>query len=472
MPTSEQLPQSQATDRQPHAHRPAHPSHRTLWIVLAVFVLLVAAVGIGGYLPRERRSAAAEADAKRERDSLPVVNVAPVRQSTPTSELLLPANIASLREASIYARASGYLQKRFVDFGDRVKEGQLMAIIEAPELDQQVAQGRASVAQAEQQLGQTKAALEQARANLELQRVTWERYKAVLARGAISKQEGDQAQTAYQTTQAVVQASESNVRAAEENVRASKANLDRLITMQEFERVRAPISGVVTVRNVDTGSFISTSGASSASAGPQNGAGNPAPGELFRVAQIDTVRLLINVPQTSAPDIRVGQTADVMLQEFPGRVFQGRITRTSNALDPATRTLLTEVQVANPNRLLLPGMYAQVRLVSRRSSTPLLIPGESLIATPKGLLVAVALPAGAGKDEKRVHLQQVQVGRDYGAETEITAGLEAGQFVIVNPGDVVREGVMVTVHMAPAAGSRRTSGAAPQPAQGQGKTAP
>jgi multidrug efflux pump subunit AcrA (membrane-fusion protein) len=468
-----------AHDRPAHGQRPAHPSHRTLWVALFLLVIVAAAVGIGGYLPRERRTAAAEADAKRERDSLPVVIGALVRESDPTSELALPGNIASVREASIYARASGYVQKRFVDFGDQVKEGQLMAVIEAPELDQQVAQGRASVAQAEQQLGQTKAALVQAKANLELARVTWDRYKAVLAKGAISKQDGDQALTAFQTAEAVVRSSEANVGAAEESVRAAKANLDRLVTMQEFEKVRAPIAGVVTVRNVDTGSFISTTGASSAGSPGPAGAGNPAPGEMFRVAQIGTVRLLINVPQTNAPDIYVGQPAQVLLQEFPGQVFAGKVTRTSNALDPATRTLLTEVQVSNPKRLLLPGMFAQVKLESKRSSAPLLVPGDTLMATPNGLMIAVLVPVadepGAPKDRKRVHLQPVQVGRDYGAETEVLTGLQANQLVVVNPGDAVKEGALVTAHLTSAAsGTHARQGkpaaqAAPTP---QGKTTP
>jgi multidrug efflux pump subunit AcrA (membrane-fusion protein) len=193
-PADHLVPEAEEPDRLPppdnrrrHPARPAHPSHRALWLVLAGILILLTAVILAGYLPRHRRVAAAEEAARSERESLPVVNAVRVRRSSPVSELLLPGNITALVEASIYARASGYLRVRYVDIGDRVRHGQLMAEIEAPELDQQVQQARATAAQAQQQVGQTRAELEQVQANLELQRLTWSRYSILVARGAISR---------------------------------------------------------------------------------------------------------------------------------------------------------------------------------------------------------------------------------------------------------------------------------------------
>jgi multidrug efflux pump subunit AcrA (membrane-fusion protein) len=421
----------------PHARENVgHPRGRSLLLVGAAIALILAALLVIGIIPRQGRVRAADDAAKAERESLPTVLVAPARRAPAVTELLLPGNITALTEASIYARSSGYVRQRLADIGDHVRAGQLLAVIEAPDLDQQVAQARAAVAQAQQQFAQAKAQLQQGSAQLELARVTRDRYATLVQKGALSRQDGDQQETNYQTAQGTVGAYAASVHAAEENVRAAQASLDRLIALQGYEEVTAPFAGIVTARLVDQGYFISATGASSGPAPLGQGGSASGGGELFRIAQIGTVRILINVPQTDASGIRVGQDADVLLAEFPNRVFSGRVTRSANSLDIDARTLLTEVQVPNPQAALLPGMFAQVRLRSRRANPPVMIPGDAVIAGQEGLSVAVL------RDSK-IHLERIEVGRDNGTQVEVTRGLEGWEYVVVNPGDAVHEGVQV-----------------------------
>ncbi len=413
-----------------------HPGGRSLLLIGAVIVLVLAALLVTGIIPHQRQVRAADDAAKAERESLPTVLVAPARRAPAVTELLLPGNITALTEASIYARSSGYVRKRLADIGDHVGAGQLLAVIEAPDLDQQVAQARAAVAQAEQQAAQARAELQQGNAQLELARVTRDRYATLVQKGALSRQDGDQQETNYQTAQGTVGAYAANVHAADENVRAARASLDRLIALQGYENVTAPFTGIITARLVDQGYFISATGSSSGPA-PMGQGGSPnGGGELFREAQIGTLRILLNVPQTDAAGIHVGQDADVLLAEFPNRPYSGHVTRTSSSLDINSRTLLTEVQVPNPQATLLPGMYAQVRLSSQRPNPPVMIPGDAVITGQEGLSVAVL------RDEK-VHIQPIKVGRDNGAQVEVTSGLEGWEYVVVNPGDAVHEGVQV-----------------------------
>jgi multidrug efflux pump subunit AcrA (membrane-fusion protein) len=276
----------------------------------------------------------------------------------------------------------------------------VLADIESPELDQQVMQAPAGVAQARQQLGQANAGVGDARAKRDLARVTAQRYRTLLAQDSIARQVVDQGEQALQSAQATLDSSQASVAAAEENVRATEAGLRRMLALQEFEKVRAPFDGVVTMRNVDVGALISNAGASlasgsatasasastSASAAGAPSSPSAAPGsngtpsgnegtELFRIAQIDRMRVLVNVPQTSAPAVALNAPVTVHVQEFGDR-FTGTIVRTASALDPMTRTLLTEVQLANPERKLMPGMYAQVQFDASRSNPPLLVPGK------------------------------------------------------------------------------------------------
>ena len=475
------------------------------WRIALIAAGVILIIFLIGYIPRHRRMQGVQAEAEREAHSLPVVNVARVRRSPAVSTLLLPGNITPVTESYIYARATGYVRHRYADIGDRVRRGQLLADIEAPDLDAQVAQARATVAQAQQQLAQANAALENARAQEELARVTWERYRVLVEHGAVSRQDADTQVANFRTTTANVRLQEASIRTNDENVRAANANLERLIALQEFLQVRAPFDGYITARNFDVGALINGNGATSGASGTPNGgtqivgqlgtgsstgvpatqaaaptspAATGAPPaasvEMFRLAQIQTLRILINVPQPNAPTVRPGQPATVFVQEFSNQTFSGKVTRTSKSLDQTVRTLLTEVQVANPKSILLPGMYAQVRMANARSSPPLLVPGNSVMATPNGLEVAILVDLTAqdrkqiqqdqsqsgdnsarGPDQdyraaKRIHIQKVEVGRDYGTTIEITSGLQGWEYVVTNPGDATQEGALVVPQAAPA----------------------
>jgi multidrug efflux pump subunit AcrA (membrane-fusion protein) len=403
-------------------------------LIAITLIALVAIMFVAGYLPRQKRERGIQAEAHEEETSLPVVNVAKVKPSPPTDELQLPGSTTPVTEAYIFARASGYVKKRYVDIGDRVRQGQILAEIDAPDLDQQVLQAEAALSQAQAALGQAQASLDQARSQEHLADVTNTRWKTLVSRGVLSKQEGDQRQAEFDNASAVVRVAAANVKAAQDNIRAVDANLNRLKELQGYKSVRAPFTGVVTSRSIDTGSFINASGSGQgtpvfgSTSGPANGS------EMFRVAQSDVLRILVNVPQAYASGIRVGMPAKLTLQENASRNYDGKVTRTASSIDPNTRTLLTEVQIVNKDGSLLPGMYGNLHFVSARSHPPLLIPGDSLVVGSNGPHVAVVGEGG------KVHFQAVQLGRDYGAEIEITSGLQGGETVVVNPGDDVREG--------------------------------
>src|SRR6266436_10161392 len=278
--------------------------------VLSLILILgiAAAVYLFGYLPRERTTKQLEAAAATRKITPALVNAATVKRAAPSTELLLPGNVTPITEAYIFARAAGYLKQRYVDIGDRVRAGQKLADIDAPDLDQQVSQARAALSQAEGQLGQAQATLVQLIATRDLAEITWQRYKVLTATGAVSRQDGDIQLTSAKTAEANVIAQQKTVRAAEEFVRASRAALDRLLTLQGYERITAPFDGVITARNVDVGALISVTGASQGPT-PLNPAGPsdvPRGGEIFRLAEIGKLRILIAVPQTNAPGVRVG----------------------------------------------------------------------------------------------------------------------------------------------------------------------
>jgi multidrug efflux pump subunit AcrA (membrane-fusion protein) len=450
---------------------------------------LLVAVFLIGYIPRHRRDRIVRQAAEQEAQTLPSVSVVKVRRSPPASTLLLPGNVTPITEAFVYARATGYVGRRHVDIGDRVRAQQILAEIDAPDVDAQVAQARATLAQSEQQLSQAHAALENAIAQEELARVTWERYRVLVEHGAVSRQDADTQLANYRVAQANVRLQQAAVHTAEENVRANRANLQHLLVLQEFEQVRAPFAGVITSRNFDIGAFINANGSPggptptpmggiqvSSSLGNAGATGSPpssgtlaitptATGtpstngvEMFRIAQIGVLRILINVPQEDAPNVRPGQPADLFVLEFPKRTFPGKVTRTANALDQTSRTLLTEVQVSNPQSLLMPGMYAMVRFSARRLYPPLLVPGDSVMAGANGLEVAILedpqpedrrkLKQEEADDVRRIHIQRVEVGRDYGPQIEITSGLQGWEYVVVNPSDL-REGSLVVPRSAP-----------------------
>lgn len=421
--------------------------------VLAVSAFLV------GFVPRKRTQQQLQAQAGKRKITPPIVNAVPVKRAAATTSILLPGNITPITEAYIFARAAGYLKRRLVDIGDRVRAGQLLAEIDAPDLDQQVTEAEAALSQAEAQLGQALATQQQLIATRDLATLTWRRYSILQATGAVSRQDGDMQSTAAKTAEANVVAGEKNVRAAENFVHASRATLERLRTLQSYEKVTAPFAGIITSRNVDVGALISTAGSS---LGPARSLSSPADlpgnGEMFRVAEIGHLRILVSVPQSVAPFIVVGQPAEVKLQEFPDRVFPGKVTRTSSSLDAGSRTLLTEVQVANADGILLPGMYALVTFTMQRAKPPLLIPDAALVTGADGTRVAVLRPLTAHQQERSraqgiapgvlnrarsVHYANVQPGRDFGQELEILNGLHLGDEVVIDPGDDVSEGVVV-----------------------------
>jgi len=399
---------------------PPPPSRRSLWLLGLVFAVLVVAAFFKGYIPHRRNEATLVAEAESAAKEAPKVTVVGVIRSSSTDTLVLPGSIQPVTEAPILARASGYIQHRYADIGDRVKGGQLLAEIEAPELDQQVRQAQAAVEQAASSLEQAKANLQQGKATEKLARVTADRWSKLVSRGVVSKQDNDTYQSQYAAAQANVQALGKAVAAGQSNVLASQANLSRLTELQGYKSVRAPFAGVITVRNVDVGALVSEASTL-----------------LFRIAQTDRLRTYVNVPQSDAASVRVGQAARLAISGLGKRQFTGTVTRTANALDPASRTLLVEVQVPNFDGTLLPGMYTQVDLTTPRRDAPLLIPGDTLVVRANGPQVAVVDGNGT------VHFQRIQLGRDFGDKIEVLSGIEAGQQVVVNPGDTVQEGAKV-----------------------------
>jgi len=391
-------------------------SGKTIIVLGLLVVIGFTAAFFAGFLPLSGRETALAKEADEEKVALPRVNVVPVTRSAGKSELVMPGNIQAVTEAPVLARASGYIKKRYVDIGDKVKEGELLAEIDAGELDQQVRQAEAAKDQAASALEQATANLEQGKTNEELARITNERYTSLIAKGAVSKQDSDTFKAQFESQRANTQSLEKAENSAKSNIRVADANLARLRELQGYLKVRAPFAGVITLRNVDTGALVTE--------------GNTL---MFRIAQTDRLRIYVNVPQVDAVGVKVGQAADVSIPDLPSRKFKGLVTRTANALDPSSRTLLTEVQLDNAEGLLFPGMYAQVDFITTRAEPPLLIRGDTLITRADGPQVAVL------NDQDKVHYQKVIVGRDFGDSVEVLSGLEAGQRLVVNPGDAVRE---------------------------------
>lgn len=399
----------------PSGHR-RRPSATALWILGLLMVGALVAAFFLGYLPQSSRQTALAKEAQESGAADPLVNVANVERSPGKSELVLPGSIQAVTEAPVLARASGYIKKRYADIGDHVREGDLLAEIEAPELDQQVRQAKAGLDQASSALEQATANLQQGKTNAEMARITNERWGSLVQKGAVARQDADTYRAQYDAQRANVDALEKAVNAARSNVAVAEANLGRLTEMQGYLKVRAPFTGVITLRNVDTGALV-----------------NDANTLMFRIAQIERLRTYVNVPQADSTGIHVGQAATLKIPDLPSKSFTGVVTRTANSLDPSTRTLLTEVQVPNETGQLLPGMYAEVNFTTPRAEPPLVIRGDTLVVRSEGPQVAVVGP------DNRVHYQLVQLGRDYGDRVEVLAGLEQGQRLVINPGDAIRE---------------------------------
>jgi RND family efflux transporter MFP subunit len=366
------------------------------WLVMAIAFILVAAVFISGVWSRV--SARKALNAETAQVALTAVSVVTPQQTAPAEEIVLPGNVQPFITSPIYARTSGYLRKWTVDIGAHVKKGQLLAVIETPEVDQQLQQSLSN--------------LNTAKANLALAETTKNRYQGMIRSNAVSQQDVDNAVGTYNANKAIVE--------------ANQANVKQLEALQSFEKIYAPFDGVVTARNTDIGDLINSGSASGVKT------------DLFHIAQPGTLRVYVNVPEEYSQGIKVGMTADLSLAEFPGRKFPGKLVRTAEAINLTTRTLLIEIDVNNPAGELLTGSYAEVHLKVPTPASTLLLPVNTLIFRSQGLRVGVV------KDGK-VELAAVTPGRDSGNQIEIVSGIKPDDQVIINPPDSIVSGQRVEI---------------------------
>jgi len=422
----EQLAQLQRTETEA-PHNLWHPSSLTIWAITLGAAVVVVIAFFAGYIPLLNHRAVIAAEAHNEQQALPRMEVIQVGHSTRQSGIELPANIQAITEAPVLARADGYVERRLVDIGDRVRAGQTLAEIDAPELTDQVSQAKAAAQQAQAALEQATANVQEGRTDMELARITAERSGKLVAKGAVARQDDDQYQAQYNSKLASLQSLEKAIDVQRANLAAAQSNMARLEKMQNYRVVVAPFDGVITQRNVDVGALVN--------------AGNTL---LFRIAQVATLRAYVNVPQSYSDSVLPGQPAILTVSNLPGRRFTGTVARSANALDPASRTLLVEIHVPNADNALLPGMYARVELTTARANPPLLVPSDALIVRDDGAQVAVVRP------DHTLHLQKIEPGRDYGDRIEVLTGLRADDTIVSNPGDVAREGLKVDVVPAPA----------------------
>jgi multidrug efflux pump subunit AcrA (membrane-fusion protein) len=435
----------------------APQNRKPLYWFLFAFALIFIIVVLVGSLPRLSRDSDTKKRSNQEKNAKPVVETVTVKSSKDTAGIAIPGTMIPLTQAYVYARANGYLKKRFVDIGDHVRQNQLLAIIDAPDLDAQVIQAREQVAQAQQQL-------EQQKSQLALNTVTVQRYRVLVAKGVFSRQDGDTQEANYASQLA-------NVAAAQRNVDAYKANLEHQIALQSYEQVRAPFAGVITERDVDEGALISASGAGSgqaaaapqgqissaggtAQAGQSNNSGTSgstsssatsaqSPGQggpLFGIAQVQRLRILVSVPEGYATAIHVGLHAPIAVQEYPNANFTAEVTRTADSIDANTRTMLTELQIDNSAGKLIAGMYAVVTFPPAAGATPpLLITGDAIAIRHDKSMVATVVNG-------KVHFVPVTIGRDFGSAVEILTGLKVGDIIVTDVTDDVVDGASVTTH--------------------------
>jgi RND family efflux transporter MFP subunit len=371
-----------------------NPESGRAGLTVIIVLVIAGAIVIAGVVPRMR--ARAELRTTTNELAVPAVTVMQPKLGAPESEIVLPGNIQAFSDSPIYARTNGYLKKWNADIGTHVKQGELLAEIETPEVDQQLDQARAD--------------LSTSQANYNLSKITADRYQDLAKTESVSKQDVDNANGDFQAKKAMVDSAQSNV--------------NRLLQMQSFERIYAPFDGVITARNTDVGHLIN-SGAS----GPAN--------ELFHIAAVNKLRVFINVPQEDSSAARPGLTADLTFQEFPGQRFKGTLVRTADSIDPASRTLLTEVDVDNQNGKLLPGAYTEVHLKAPTSTPAVILSVTALIFRAQGLQAGVAVNKGG---KYVAELRNITLGRDYGNEVEVVSGLKADDQVIVNPPDSLVDG--------------------------------
>ena len=372
----------------------------TLHVIGLCAVIALAALFTLGFVLRHRRIAEREKMAEETRDRKLVVEIAQPKKTQKAFDLTLPADVRAFAATALYARTNGFLARWTADINDRVRKGDVIAVIAAPDTDAD--------------LEQAKAALNQQQTNYQLTAVTDERYKGLIPVQGVTQQQLDQFLSARQQAQA--------------NVGSSAAEVDRMKALVGFEKIVAPFDGVITARNYDVGALISAT--------------NIAPGqELFDIAQDDQLRVFVNVPQSYALLVRYGQPVDLVFQQnFPGHVFRGLVKRSSGSLDVATRTLRTELDFTNtdPAHHILPGMYGQAVFHILRDTPVLTVPTSALLFEADGKQVAIV-----GEGDK-IHFQKIVPGRDFGTEIEVTGGLNGDEKVVSNPGEELTEGLVVT----------------------------
>src|ERR1700680_3085782 len=369
---------------------------RKSWFVLAIAVIAVAALLMSGIWSRVK--ARNTLNTETAQAAVPAVSVVSPKQTAPTDEIILPGNVQPFITSPIYSRTNGYLKKWYFDIGAHVKQGQLLALIETPEVDQQLQQARSNLLTAQ--------------ANLELASITKTRYQGLLKSNAVSQQDVDNAVGTFNANKAVVE--------------ADKAAVEQYSALVSFEKIYAPFDGVITARNTDIGDLINSGSTSNVKT------------DLFHIAKPETLRVYVNVPEEYSQGIKVGMTADLSLADFPGLKFQGKVVRTADDINLTTRTLLVEIDVDNPTGTLLTGSYAEVHLAVPTQASTFLLPVNTLIFRAEGLHVATV------KDGKVV-LAAVTPGHDFGNEIEIVAGLAADDQVVINPPDSIVSGQAVEI---------------------------
>ena len=391
-PASDRAPDRPDAPPQPATRR---RSRAAGWLFgLAAAIALASGVAYGAWQHYED-ARAVMATAQAQRDFVPNVRTARVRANESTLTITQPATTLAFEAANIFARTSGYIETRKVDIGDRVKAGDLLALITAPELDHQIAQAQATLAQ-------NRATLQQTVASRDLAHVTNERDSRLVKQGWVTLQQGD-------TDRLTLQAQQAAVGVAESNIAAQEAALRVLGQQKDYQRVVAPFDGVITQRNVDNGSLVQ--------------AGTTF---MFTLMHSDVIRVQVNVPQDAAFGLAPGVDALIRVPELPDHAFHGTVTRIANALAPGTRTLLTEIDIPNPDGVLSPGIYCTVELHIPRKTPSMVVPADAVFADRNGLNVAVV-------KNDTVHIQTVTVARDLGTEVEVRDGIEPGDAVILNP---------------------------------------
>ena len=421
--------QHAAAPQQAHDDRPVHRARTRTIVIIVIGMLCVCAIALGAGAVHRVSNNRALAQAVQQANVPPTVNVVRPVPATQAS-LSLPGTTQAIADAVIYARTSGYLSKRHVDIGDTVKTGQLLAEIESPEIDQQLNQSRALLQQSIKNL-------ELQQTQLNLAKVTMDRYTAADKEEAVAKELVDQQVAAYHTAQASVAASEAAVE-------SNKADVQRYEQLTSFERVLAPFDGTVIARNVDVGALITAgSPTDNTAVAPSSVSGTP--NGLFEIAQIDTLRIFVNVPQVFAPNVKPGLPARVRLRGQLNAPMTAKVARTANALDPGTRTLLTEVDVPNSAHTLLPGMFVYVDFQITPSGQRFQVPATAVVANGNGTQLAIVA------DDDKLHYANVVLGRDFGGVVDIQDGLSGDERIVRQPSVALQEGERVTPREAPRA---------------------